>query len=167
MSCGSVVQPNRSVNERLGQPSVDVPAPAAGAAGYSGLDGGRRVHRVINGNDNVFQIIVVELRRANPSGHPVSSRENAPNYVQIVDNSRLRAWRLTLEPGQSVPAIVQGGNGIRVVVRGGLLTTTMPGLPDQTLALEPGNFAVQESGVTRAVRNSGTETIEIVELELK
>jgi hypothetical protein len=79
----------------------------------------------------------------------------------------MRAWRLILEPGQSVPAITQGSTGVRVVVRGGLLTTTMPGVHEQTLALQPGNFAVQERGFTRALRNGGAETIEVVEMELK
>ena len=90
-----------------------------------------------------------------------------PQYVQILDNPRLRAWRLILEPGQSVPAIAQDGKGVRVVVRGGMLTTSMPGLQDQHLALQPGDFAIQPPGETRALANSGTETIELVEMVLK
>ena len=79
----------------------------------------------------------------------------------------MRAWRLILEPGEAAAAISQGGDGVRIVVRGGLLTTSAPGLPDQTLALKAGEFAVQTKGATRALRNSGTETIELVEVELK
>jgi hypothetical protein len=40
-------------------------------------------------------------------------------------------------------------------------------LQDQQLALRPGDFAVQSAGATRALKNSGTATIELVELELK
>jgi quercetin dioxygenase-like cupin family protein len=97
----------------------------------------------------------------------MSSREAASQYVPIVDNPRMRAWRLILEPGVSTPAISQAGKGVRIVVRGGLLTTTTPGAPDQTLALRPGDFAVQKAGLVRALRNAGTETIELVEMELK
>lgn len=79
----------------------------------------------------------------------------------------MRAWRLVLAPGQSVPAIAQGNKGVRVVVRGGLLTTITPGKQDQHLALRPGDFAVQAGGATRALENGGTETIELVEIELK
>ena len=50
---------------------------------------------------------------------------------------------------------------------GGLLTTTSSGYPDQTLKLEAGDFAIQNGGATRALRNSGKEIIELVELELK
>jgi quercetin dioxygenase-like cupin family protein len=87
--------------------------------------------------------------------------------VQILDNPRMRAWRLVLEPGQSAPAISQGDKGVRVVVRGGLLTTMTPGSQDQSLALRPGDFAIQPAGATRALKNGGTDTIELVEMELK
>lgn len=162
-----IIQPARSSVQRLGQPPTAVPMPPAGAAGYSPIGAEPRVHRVVNGDSGTFQIIVVEIRRSSPLGNAISSRETAPQYVQIVDNPRMRAWRLVLEPGQSVPAISQEGDGVRVVVRGGLLTTTTSGLPDQTLALRAGDFAVQGSGFVRALHNSGNETIELVEMELK
>ena len=88
-------------------------------------------------------------------------------YVQIYDNPRLRAWRVVLAPGQSVAALTQRANGMRVVVRGGLLRTSRPGVPDQTLALENGDFAYQEAGETRALFNAGAATVELVEFELK
>jgi len=162
-----VIQSAPSRAQRIGQPLTDAPLAPVGAAGYSATGTEPRVHRVVNGDDGPSQFIVVELRRPSPRGSAVSSRAGAPQYVQIVDNERLRAWRLILEPGQTVPAISQGGSGIRVVVRGGLLTTTMPTLPDQTLLLRSGEFAVQSDGSTRALRNSGAETIELVEIELK
>ena len=126
-----------------------------------------RTHRVVNGDKSTFQIIVAELRRSKPLGTAISSRDAAPQYVQTFDNSRMRAWRLILEPGQSAPAISQGSKGVRVVVRGGLLTTITSDLQDQQLALRPGDFAVQPADTTRALKNSGTETIELVEMELK
>ncbi len=162
-----VIQAQPSSSQRPGQPLTAAPMVPAGAAGYSPIGAEPRVHRVVNGDKGTSQFIVVELRRPSASGNAVSSREAAPQYVQIVDNPRMRAWRLILEPGQSVPAFSQGGNGVRVVVRGGLLTTTTPGAPDQTLALRAGEFAVQKSGSTRALRNDGAETIELVEVELK
>lgn len=157
--------PSRAQN--LGKPLAPTPSVSPGAAGYGPIGAEPRVHRVVNGDEGESHFIVVEIRRAKPAGHAVSTRESAPQYVQIEDNARMRAWRLALEPGQSVPAISQGGDGIRIVVRGGLLTTSSSGAPDQTLALKAGDFAVQEKGATRAVRNSGTEPIELIEMELK
>ena len=162
-----VIQSSQSSGQGLGMPLTASPLYLAGATSYSAVGTEPRTHRVVNGDKNVFQIIVVELRRSKPFGNTISSRDSAPQYVQIFDNSRMRAWRLILEPGQSAPAISQDNKGIRVVVRGGVLTTITPGLRDQNLALRPGDFAVQPAGASRALKNSGTGTIELVEIELK
>lgn len=162
-----IIQPSQSSSQRLDEPLTAVPMSPAGAATYGTVGAEPVTHRVVNGDKSVFQIIAVELRRSKPLGNAVSSRDGAPQYVQIVDNSRIRAWRLILAPGQSTPSISQANRGIRVVVRGGLLTTITSGLQDQQLALRPGDFAVQPVGATRALKNSGAETIELVEIELK
>ncbi|QDA56738.1 hypothetical protein [Thermomonas aquatica] len=162
-----IIQPAQSSGQGLGKPLTAAPMYPMGAAAYSPVGAEPRTHRVVNGDKSTFQIIVVELRRANPSGNAISSRDSAPQYVQILDNPRMRAWRLVLEPGQSAPAISQGDKGVRVVVRGGLLTTMTPGSQDQSLALRPGDFAIQPAGATRALKNGGTDTIELVEMELK
>ena len=162
-----VIQPSQSSGQNLGKPLTAAPIVPAGTAGYSAVGAEPRIHRVVNGDKSTYQIIVVELRRSSSFGNAISSRDAAPQYAQIFDNPRMRAWRLVLAPGQSAPAISQGNKGIRVVVRGGLLTTITPGLRDQKLALRPGDFAVQPVGATRALKNSGTEDIELVEIELK
>lgn len=162
-----IIQPAQSSSQTPGGPLKAAAIYPMGAAAYSPVGAEPRTHRVVNGDKGTFQIIVVELRRAKPSGNAISSRDAAPQYVQVLDNPRMRAWRLVLEPGQSAPSISQGDKGVRVVVRGGLLTTMTPGLQDQHLALRPGDFAVQPAGATRALKNSGTDTIELVEMELK
>ncbi len=162
-----IIKPSKSSGQGLGKPLTASPLYTAGAVTYSPVGAEPRTHRVVNGDESVFHIIVIELRRPKPLGNAVSSRDAAPQYVQVADNSRMQAWRLVLEPGQSVPAITQANKGVRVVVRGGLLTTSTPGLQDQHLALRPGDFAVEPAGATRALKNSGTETIELVEVELK
>lgn len=162
-----VIQSAPQTGQRPDQPLAEVPPVPIGTAGYSAVGAEPRTHRIVNSEAGPSQFIVIELRRAKPMGTDVSRRETAPQYEQIADNERLRAWRLILEPGESAHSITQGGNGVRVIVRGGLLTTASPGLPDQTLALQAGEFTVQSAGSIRAVRNSGAETIELVELELK
>lgn len=152
-----IIQPSQSSGQALGKPLTPAPAYAAGTAVYSAVESGPRTHRVVNGEQGEFQIIVVELRRPKPLGDAVSSRVDAPQYERILDNPRMRAWRLILAPGQSAASVSQGGKGVRVVVRGGLLTTQAPGVPDQVLALRPGDFSVQPAEFTRALANHGTK----------
>jgi len=85
----------------------------------------------------------------------------------ILDNERVRVWRLALEPGQAAPAVTQTAPGVRVVIDGGELVESVPGKPDRAKAPRSGEFFWQDAGQTRAVRNVGTTRIELVELELK
>lgn len=162
-----VIQPAESRGQGIGKPLTAAPKVEVGAAGFSAVGDKPRTHRVINGDRGNLQIIVVELRRPSPLGKVVSSRESEKMYVQIFDDPRLRAWRLTLEPGQSATSISQRGKGVRIVVRGGLLTSITPGLSEQILLLRPGDFSVQPVGFSRALANRGRHTIELVELEFK
>jgi len=102
-----------------------------------------------------------------PGRFSPSSRAEVPGYKTVLDNERVRGWRLLLEPGQSVAAITQSAPGVRVVVKGGELVENEPGRPDREMSLRLGDFMWQEANVTRAVRNAGTTPIELVEFELK
>ena len=162
-----IVEPAQSSGQGLDKALTPAPLYPLGAVAYSAVGAEPRVHRVVNDDDHPFHIIVIELRRSKLVGTPISSRDGAPQYEPISDVPRLGAWRLILGPGDSVPAITQGNKGVRVVVRGGLLTTITPGSQDQQLFLQPGDFSVQMAGTTRALKNTGTQTIELVEMELK
>jgi hypothetical protein len=85
----------------------------------------------------------------------------------VLDNERVRARRIVLAPGQTVPAITQTAPGIRVVVKGGELVESVPEEPDRGMNLRLGDFFWQDAGATRAIRNAGTAPIELVEFELK
>ena len=161
-----VVDPAHFGAQLLGRALVIPPMAPAGSTGYNLMPDGPITHRVVNGDRRTCHIIAIELLRPAPSGHAASDR--APVYVQLFDNERMRAWRLILPPGASAPAVRQGDAGVRVVVRGGTLVTARPGLPDQTLALTKGDFAVQQAvGEERSRRNAGAMVIELVEMELK
>ena len=85
----------------------------------------------------------------------------------MFDNERARAWRLALEPGQSVAAITQKAPGLRVVIDGGEIAEIVPDGPDRGQWLRLGDFYWQEPGATRGIRNIGTTRVEFVEFELK
>jgi hypothetical protein len=162
-----IIQAAEFSGQALGQPLTQRPEVLVGSAGFGSAGAKPVVHRVVNGDKGNFQIVVIELPRSGPLGNEIPLRSEAKQYTQILDNERLRAWRIIPEPGQSAAAISQVGIGMRVVVRGGLLATVTSGLPAQLLALRPGDFSVQPAGLARALTNSGTETIELVEIELK
>jgi hypothetical protein len=152
-------------NQTLGAEPIVRPVQPRGTVTFTPYARGPIVHTVAVKGEPPFHNIVVELLY--PSPGRFSPGERAQGYTQVLDNERVRAWRLVLEPGQTAPAIMQSAPGIRVVVEGGELVEGAPGAPDRSMAPRAGELYWQDSGQTRAVRNVGTTRIELVELELK
>lgn len=155
-------------NQDLGAPQ---PGPAqrgergrATFAAYSKQ--GPRSHKATNVGPTPFHNVSMIFKTA-PGRFTPASRAGISGYTQFMDNERVRGWRLVLEPGQSAAAITQQAPGIRIVVSGGELIESVPGQPERSMSLKLGEFYWQDSGVTRAIRNSGTTRLELVEFELK
>lgn len=152
-------------NQTLGAEAIARPAQPRGTVSFTPYASAPIVHTVAVHGDSPFHNIVVELNAPNAAGLAAGSRRDG--YTQVLDNERVRAWRLVLEPGQAAPAITQSAPGMRVVVGGGELVESVAGRPDRGMAPRAGEFYWQEPGATRGVRNVGTTRIELVELELK
>ena len=137
-----------------------------GNVNYSADSQHHVTHRGSNVGETPFHNIVVALTKPGPEGLTAGVRD-VPGYTQVVDSDRVRAWRLVLDPGQSVPAITQKAPGMRIVVDGGEIVESVPGARDRARAFKLGDFFWQDGGQTRAIRNVGTTRVELVEFELK
>jgi hypothetical protein len=84
----------------------------------------------------------------------------------VLDNDRVRAWRLKLNPGESAPIIQQTAPGARIVVTGGKVAEKRPGKPDQPMVLKNHDFVAMDVE-ERGIENIGNSSVEIVEIELK
>lgn len=123
-------------------------------------------HKVVNGGTLSAHSICAQLNSAKPYGFKASQRTGG-GYSQVLDNPRVRAWRLILEPGQAAPAITQSAPGLRIVVQGGEIAELVPGRAQRGIAARDDHFYWQDRGITRAVRNIGTRRVELVEFEFK
>ena len=166
------LSPATRTNQIFG--SSEVTGPATGPVGAPGrvsftniIREGERTHKVTNVGPTPFYNVSFMLRNAGPEGHTVSERSADAGYTQILDNERLRAWRVVLEPGEATETITQTAPGLRVYVRGGVLAEAVPGAADRGMAPYDGDFIWQDAGQTRAVNNTGSTRIEFVEFELK
>ena len=95
------------------------------------------------------------------------STRNVPGFTQVMDNERVRGWRVALDPGQATGQITQTAPGIRIVVSGGEVAEIVPGVADRGWYLGDGQYFWQDPGVTRSIRNIGTTPVEFLEFELK
>src|SRR5206468_3878048 len=120
------LMPASQTNQNYG--SNEVSAPGTGGEGAPGratftnvTKDGPRTHRATNVGPTPFHNISFIFKKPGPAGNTVSDRSGVNGYTQIMDNARLRAWRVILEPGQSTGQITQTAPGLRVYVHGGVL----------------------------------------------
>lgn len=164
--------PASQTNQNYG--STEVSAPGTGGDGEPGratftdvTKNGPRTHKATNIGPTPFHNISFILKNRAPAGTTVSDRSGVKGYAQIMDNARLRAWRVALKPGEATGQISQTAPGLRIYVHGGVLAEMVPGAADRGMAPYEGDFIWQDAGQTRAVKNTGTTLIEFVEFELK
>jgi hypothetical protein len=123
------------------------------------------VHQIANlEKDKTMQLLAVAIVYPEPGRYTASSRP--PQYEIALDNERVRAWCLKLNPGESAPSVQQTAPGARFVVAGGTVAEKRTGKPDQPLVLKNHDFMsmpIEERGI----ENIGNSPIELVEIELK
>jgi len=164
-SVGVLLSDTDRTGQVLGADATVTARRARGSANFTSYSREPVVHTVTVTGDAPFHNIVVELMYPEPGRFMAGTR--GADYAVILDNERVRVWRLALEPGQAAAAITQTAPGVRVVIEGGELVESAPGKPDRAKAPRSGDFFWQVAGETRAVRNVGTARIELVEIELK
>ncbi|MDH3420411.1 MAG: hypothetical protein OEQ25_06995 [Gammaproteobacteria bacterium] len=150
----------------ISAPSVGQPVP--GRVSFNNVtENGQYTHKASNVGPTPFRGISALLKDREMAGPPVSDRSDVAGYAGVLDNKRVRAWRVILEPGEMTGQITQTAPGWRVYVRGGVLDELVPGSAPRGMAVADGDFMWQDAGQTRAVKNTGSTVIEFVEYELK
>jgi hypothetical protein len=150
----------------LGEDATETNIPT-GTIRYSDYSKKPLIHQVSNIDNKGFRVVALEIMYPEPGRFSASARSEVPEYKPVLDNERLRGWRLVLEPGQSVAAITQKAPGIRIVLNGGTIVESEPGQPDHDIDLKLGEFVWQEPDATRSIRNTGVTPVDFVEFELK
>ncbi len=167
------LSPASQTNQNYGSSVVNPPGAAAGegepgrATFTDVTKNGPRTHKATNVGPTPFHNISFILKDRGTARAEVSDRSGVKGYTQIMDNARLRAWRVALKPGESTGEMTQKAPGLRVYVHGGVLAEAIPGSADRGMAPYEGDFIWQDAGQTRTVKNTGTTLIEFVEFEVK
>jgi hypothetical protein len=164
--------PASQTNQNYG--SSEVSAPGTGGDGAPGratftdvTKNGPRTHKASNVGPTPFHNISFIFKKPGPAGNTVSDRTGTSGFTQVMDNARARAWRVTLEPGQSTGQITQSAPGLRVYVHGGVLAEVIPGNADRGMAPYDGDFIWKDAGETRSIKNTGATRLEFIEFEMK
>lgn len=153
--------------QKPGEARRDPPLGKIGNVGTNDMTAGAFIHNVINRDTHLYHVIGVEIRREWPLGSAITEHDRDTRFVMVQDNPRIRAWRLTLQPGEAAPPLRYVGTGLRVYVRDGTVTTTRAGVSEQPQLVTAGQFEQLVPGETRVLINSGTGPIELIDVEFK
>lgn len=122
-------------------------------------------HQITNvETDKPLRLLGLGIVRPEAGSFTPSTRSD--KYEVVMDNERVRAWRLKLKPGEAAPVVNQTAPGARFVVVGGDVVEKRAGKPDQPLSLRNHDFMAMAEE-ERSLENIGSDSIEIVEVELK
>lgn len=154
-------------NEIFGTPPKPVKIDAGFIGYYRASTQGAYVHRFINRGPGTFRAIGIELLRPIAFGTSTSvAAPDVPGMTTVIDNERVRAWRLRLEPGASVGPVTLPGPGLRVGMGSGTLTEVASGAGREWTAAVAA-FAYRAVPATVTLTNRGSAVVEWVEFEFK
>src|SRR5436309_1042473 len=149
--------------EKVGAPTVEVQWKTGdvnfGKATYT--------HRAINIGTTSFHNLTIELLKS-PAGSSLASGLKEPiARPPILENERVRVYRVSLEPGQSMTMHTHLLPGLGIAVTAGELEVTTAGkaTPDR-LTLPIGDVRWRAGAVTHQIKNLGQTRIELVDIEL-
>ena len=122
-------------------------------------------HRAINIGSTSFHNLTIELLKPANANPPKLEKEG--NREPVLENDRVRVFRLTLQPGESTPVHTHPLPGLAVAITPGELETTAGQEKSQRLTMAAADVRWRPGAVTHALKNVGKTTFEAVDIELK
>lgn len=140
---------------------------AAGLVGYYRASQGAYVHRFTNIGESVFRAIGIELLSPSASVDVVTPLDRSSGYVTVLDNERVRVYRLVLEPGKSTGLVSLAPRTVRVAGNEMALVEKSADGKKRDLRLAPAQFEWRAEAAAVALENTGSSTAELYEFEMK
>ena len=123
------------------------------------------VHRIANTSTWLNHQLTFEILTRQPMGYGPADRGGVPDFVPLLQNARLKAWRLKLAPGAVAAPVVQSGPGVRVILAGDRIIDTPPHGTATETDIRAGDAAYL-APATRSVANAGNGPLDLIEFEL-
>jgi quercetin dioxygenase-like cupin family protein len=126
------------------------------------------VHRAINIGTTPFHNLTIELLKS-PAGSPeVSSPKGTTARQPLLENDRVRVYRVALEPGQSTTVHTHSLPGLAVSIMTSEIEVTTKGkATPNRLTLPAGDVRWRGGSVTHSIKNVGQTPFVGVDIELK
>lgn len=154
-------------NQVYGQEPKDMPIRRGLVGYYSASTQGAYTHRFINLGPGTFRAIGIELLKPRSGGNPSPPLPDQHGLSTVLDNERVRAYRIVLEPGQSLGPLRIQGPSLRIALTPGTVADQLAGQDTTETSVTPAQFTFSESTRITTLSNHGKEPLELVEFEFR
>lgn len=152
-------------DEALGGAPEDTPLKRGGVSfGYRPIP---LTHKVSNIGSTPFRNMFVEVLPSAAMSFDASSLADVAGHTLVLENERVRVFRLALAPGQSTDLHTHALRCLGVAVSEGRIAVEVPGKKIRTVKFRPGDTRWHEGGTKHSLRNIGSAPFEAVDIELK
>lgn len=124
-------------------------------------------HQIKNLSASRVRFIDVEIISSPGVKGDAPSMVGIPGHSLVFENERVRAYRVILQPGESTASHTHGHSFLNVSVSGGEVVVENTGRKGAKMAIKPGSFAWFDGPITHAIKNSGPNVYEAIDVELK
>ncbi len=124
-------------------------------------------HRISNVGTTPLRFIDAEILASPGKQTSKAPMAGVGKDAPLIDNERVRVYRLILEPGQSANVNTHKQCWLSVIVRGGQMASAPHGKATTVEDVRPGDFRWHTGEVSQSLTNAGPTPLEIVNIELK
>jgi hypothetical protein len=138
---------------------------SAGQVGFASTAKGPYSHRVVVSGDASFHVIAMELMSPAAAASTAMPR-SGPAFKVALENARGRVYRLALVPGESSDVFTRPSGTAVFAISAGRISESIKGSSTRLWDFDSGHFRWIDSIQTLSVKNEGTTSIELVEIEV-
>jgi quercetin dioxygenase-like cupin family protein len=124
-------------------------------------------HRVSNIGATPFRNMFIEILPSTAAPTDAPSLAGVPGHELVLENERVRIYRLVLAPGQSTETHRHALRGLGVALSDGEIAHGAPADKSKTVRFKTGDYLWHEEGTTHSLKNVGSDPFEAFDIELK
>ena len=126
------------------------------------------VHRAMNVGSTPFHNFTIELLKSPAFLADLSKLPKEAGREPVIENDRVRVYRVTLKPGEATPQHTHPLPGLSIMITKSEIEVTTAGqTAPELLSIAGPEVRWRAGAVTHSVKNVGKTTFEAVDIELK
>ena len=124
-------------------------------------------HRVGNVGTTPLRFVVTEVKAQSDSSGTPAALDAVPGHKLIVENERVKVYRITIDPKQSTGIRARTLPWVRVSLSPGTIAVRESGKNAVTAEIQAGDYRWHEGATSQSLENIGAAAYEAIEIELK